>query len=112
MFSNCYKLEFIDTPNFNYQYTIRIANMFSGCYSLTSINFPISKSVSANFTGIFFDCPNLKFVNFSFVKDRNSNYKLFNKNISDTGTIILKNNLYGTSYTKYVPSNWDVTLLD
>ena len=112
MFSNCYKLEFIDTPNFNYQYTIRIANMFSGCYSLTSINFPISKSVSANFTGIFFDCPNLKFVNFSFVKDRNSNYKLFNKNISDTGTLILKKSLYGASYSDFVPANWDVTLLD
>jgi len=112
MFSNCYKLEFIDTPNFNYQYTIRIANMFSGCYSLTSINFPISKSVSANFTGIFFDCPNLKFVNFSFVNNRNSVYRLFNENISDTGTLILKNNLYGTSCEGCVPPNWDVTRLD
>ena len=112
MFSNCYKLEFIAKSNFNFQGTIRMVNMFSGCYSLTSINFPISNSVYANFNQIFFDCPNLKFVNFSFVKNTNSDYHLFNENISDTGTIILKNNLCYSSYTKYVPPNWNVTLLN
>ena len=61
---------------------------------------------------IFFDCPNLKFVNFSFVNNRNSVYHLFNENRSDTGTLILKNNLYGTSCAGCVPPNWDVTRLD
>ena len=65
--------------------------MFSGCYSLTSVDFSKVNPKGAYFNKIFYDCPNLNFVNFSFCTyNGGTNQKLFNENISSHGTLILK----------------------
>ena len=65
-----------------------------------------------NYDGIFHDCPNLSYINFSFVKDSSYYYgTLINENISDSGVIILNTGFYNKiSIYQTFPSNWNITL--
>ena len=65
-----------------------------GCYSLTSLNFQSSVSTSLIIDGIFYDCPNLTYINFSFVSSAVQPILLFNGNISNSATLILKKSFY------------------
>jgi hypothetical protein len=85
--------------------------MFSGCYSLTSVNFSKANPKGATFNKIFYDCPNLNFVNFSFCTNNGgTNEKLFNENISSHGTLILNKTVFNSN-TNQKPANWDLELI-
>ena len=115
MFHNCYDLKTIDITNFKFKEKDNIKGMFSGCYSITSIDF---SSVQPNyylFDEIFFDCPNLNYVNFSFIRTFTSwyswekSYYIFNENISESGTFIINEGYYNTylqDLNKYPPKGW------
>ena len=112
MFRNCYNLTNINTSYFRIINRVNINYMFMGCYSLTSIDFPLYYVSHINYEGAFFNCPNLKFINFSSVDNSDVYYPLFNSNISSNGTLILNEKLYN-SQKKYlnVPSNWTLKLI-
>ena len=115
MFHNCYNLKNIDITNFYFVENCNIKNMFSGCYSITSIDFSSIKPNFYRFNEIFYDCPNLNFVNFSFIHYRpfyysyEESYYIFNTNISKNGILIL-NEEYYNKYLKdlniYPPDGW------
>ena len=84
--------------------------MFSGCFSLTSIDFKNEPIKLGDYTGIFYDCPNLTYVNFSFVNNSNSYFPIFNENISDYGVIILNRGFYEHKFKNHIPSGWNHTL--
>ena len=111
MFHNCYNLKSVDISNFKFtggsgKY---ISHMFSGCYSLTSVNFVNEKiKFYTSYEGLFYDCPNLKYLNFSFADKGSFGYSIFNANISATGEIILDSELYKENKIN-VPSEWIVT---
>lgn len=115
MFQNCYSLTSIDASYFKFIFFNNqnvITNMFSGCYSLTSIDFLMDKNIPISYNGLFFNCPNLHYVNVSFITNLDS-YKLFNTNISSYGTLILNKEYNKTdSYKKniYPPLNWTLIL--
>ena len=115
MFQNCYNLTSIDASNFNfifYNNQNQITNMFSGCYSLTSIDFSIYNNIPISYDGLFFDCPNLHYINISFITNLDS-YRLFNTNISSYRTLFLNKEYNKTdSYKKniYPPQNWTLIL--
>ena len=115
MFQNCYNLTSIDASNFKFIFfnnQNQITNMFSGCYSLTSIDFSIYNNIPISYDGLFFDCPNLHYINISFITNLDS-YRLFNTNISSYGTLFLNKEYNKTdSYKKniYPPQNWTLIL--
>ena len=112
MFRNCYSLKNINIPYINFKNFASIIYMFMGCYSLTSIDFSSFKGYSLFYGEAFFNCPNLKYINFSAVNYTTVYYPLFNSNISSNGTIILNSKLYN-SQKKYIniPSNWTLKLI-
>ena len=115
MFYNCYKLTSIDISKFYFKAYTNMVNMTRGCYSLTSLNFPNLEPTWVYFDGIFYDCPNLKYVNFSFVSNTYTQYRLFNGNISEKGTLILKKSFYNSQkedFKEHIPTNWNLTLVD
>ena len=115
MFQNCYSLTSIDASNFKfifYNNQNQITNMFSGCYSLTSIDFLMDNYIPISYNGLFFNCPNLHYVNVSFITNLDS-YNLFSTNISSYGTLILNKEYNKTdAYKKnvYPPKNWTLIL--
>ena len=110
MFRNCYNLKNIDFSIFRFTYNTYLKNMFSGCYSLTSVNFSKANSIDSSFDKIFYDCPNLNFVNFSFCTDSLGAYvQMFNENISSNGTLILRSSLRNSNNLK--PVNWILELI-
>ena len=118
MFHNCYSLKTIDISNLNFKRNDNLKGMFSGCYSITSIDFSNVQPNYYQFDEIFYDCPNLNFVNFSFIRTYSyyysaSNLYLFNKNISKSGNLIINENYYNT-YLKdlniYPPEGWILNL--
>ena len=115
MFYNCYKLRSIDLSKFVIKDSASLQNMTRGCYSLTSLNFQSSASIATRIDGIFYDCPNLSYINFSFVSSAIKTHLLFNGNISNSGTLILKRSFYDSSYSSFkehIPSNWNLRLID
>ena len=115
MFYNCYKLRSIDLSKIVIKDSASMENMTRGCYSLTSLNFQNDVCNLLSIDGIFYDCPNLNYINISFVRSTNINHLLFNGNISNGGTLILKRNFYNTrssSFKENIPSNWNLILLD
>jgi surface protein len=85
-----------------------IKSMFSGCYSLTSIDLSnFNTKYSHSYKYIFYDCPNLQYVNIEpFSYDLNDN-DLFNKNISSNGTLLINREYYDRiKKNNYIPSNW------
>ena len=112
MFRNCYSLKNINIPYINFKNFASIIYMFMGCYSLTSIDFSSFKGYSLSYNGAFFNCPNLKYINFSSVNYTGAYNPLFNSNISSNGTIILNTKLYNSqkNYIK-IPSNWTLKLI-
>ena len=115
MFYNCYKLSSIDISKFIFKDSAAMQNMTRGCYSLTSLNFQNPTPIWLYFEGSFYDCPNLNFLNFTIVRNTIINFPLFNGNISDSGTIILKKDFYNRqnpSFKESIPSDWNLILLD
>lgn len=108
MFYNCYSLKSINFSQLNTDgREYDTLQLFSGCFSLTSIDLPNLSSGRY----LFYDCPNLKYVNLSSYTS--FGYPLFNKNISEEGKIILTNKYYdynAHSYD-YIPSNWTFELV-
>ena len=121
MFHNCYNLKNIDITNFNIDRNANMKNMFSGCYSITSIDFSNMQPNFYQFDEMFYDCPNLNFVNFSFIRDfpyyyfYDESYYLFNTNISKNGVLII-NEYYYNKYLKdlniYPPDGWTLNLIN
>ena len=109
MFANCSSLTNIDISNFRINTGSNIQGMFMGCYSLTSISFQKSLARLSVYSSLFFDCPNLTYVNFSFVSKESSYSSIFNKNISDHGVIVLNYDFYNKVYKNHIPSGWNVT---
>jgi hypothetical protein len=62
---------------------------------------------------MFYDCPNLSFIDISFLTARSYN-SFFNENISDSGTIVLKRSYYDdySSSKSIIPSGWEHNLID
>ena len=112
LFHNCYSLKSIDISTFRFRYSPTLSNMFSGCYSLTSVDFSKVNSNKVTFDKIFYDCPSLSFVNFSFCTNngRLYNEKLFNDNISSTGNLILNSSVFNSD-TNQKPDNWNLELI-
>ena len=117
MFHNCYNLTNIDISNFKFNTNVNIKNMFSGCYSLTSMDFSKNEPNYCQFDEIFYDCPNLKYLNFSFLHYvryySTVNYYIFNENISSSGTLILNKDYYNDflQNIKYIPpEGWNLIL--
>ena len=111
MFHNCYSLKNIDITNFKISSDDILKGMFSGCYLITSIDFSNIEPNYYQFDEIFYDCPNLNYVDFSFIRcyyyfhyDYEQSHYLFNKNISKNGTLILKEEYYNT-YLKNLEIN-------
>ena len=119
MFHNCYNLQSIDISTFSFKRNANLKGMFSGCYLITTINFANIKADYYRFDEIFYDCPNLKYLDFSFLHDFpyyyffDESYYLFNNNISQSGTLILDQNYY-EKYLKelgiYPPNDWILEL--
>ena len=113
MFVNCYSLKNIDISNFKFtasaSNTIETKYMFFGCYSLTSLNIISYEPKSFIYNGMFFDCPNLIYLNISCAKNNYNYVALFNNNVSNHGTIIINENLYNNhkNYLK-IPGNWTI----
>ena len=115
MFHNCYSLKSIDITNFKIKRNSDLKGMFSGCYQIKSINFSTITPEYYRFDEIFYDCPNLNYVDFSFIRNfpyyyfYTPSYYLFNKNISKNGTLIINENYYNR-YLKelniYPPEGW------
>ena len=110
MFSHCYSLErviFNNNKNINFN---NVKKMFYGCYSLTSVDLSMFydyASSSCTYTKIFYDCPNLNYVNIQGISiTYNDNY-MFNNNISSSGTLIINKEFYNKNQDK-VPSNWTI----
>ena len=124
MFRNCYSLEKIDVSNFNIMDSSDLTGMFYGCSLLTSIDLSNILKYRYILHQMFYDCPKLKYVDFSSISghinsfDENNepimNLKLFNKNISQNGVLVLNEDFYyGYVNGKYeiCPSNWILNLL-
>jgi len=109
MFSHCYSLKSINILHFNTKSIQSIKYMFSGCYSLTSIDLS-NFNKSSEYRYIFYDCPNLNYVNIRSFYYHYTDNNLFNKNISSYGTLILDKNYYDNLiyYKNYIPSNWTI----
>ena len=115
MFHNYYSLKSIDITNFKISRHADLKGMFSGCYLIKSINFTAITPNYYRFDEIFYDCPNLNYVDFSFIRKfpdysfYTPSYYLFNKNISKNGTLIINENYYN-HYLKelniYPPEGW------
>ena len=110
MFYNCYNLKNVDISRFKFIYNVGTYYMFSGCFSLTSIDFKNEPIKLGDYTGIFYDCLNLTYVNFSFVNNSNSYFPIFNENISYYGVIILNRGFYEHKFKNHIPSGWNHTL--
>ena len=119
MFHNCYKLKNIDITNFKINQNANLKGMFSGCYLITSIDFSNIESNYYQFDEIFYDCPNLNYVDFSFIRVvpyyyfYRESYYLFNKNISKSGTLILNEEYYNKYLEEleiYPPDGWTLNL--
>ena len=107
MFRNCYSLNNINISKFKFTNNADTRYMFAGCYSLTSLNFDNFESISLTYDGMFFNCPNLKYLNLSFVSSSGSYSSFFNGNISSNGTLILSARLFQDKekYLK-IPADW------
>ena len=121
MFYNCYNLKNIDITNFSINANANLKRMFSGCYLITSIDFSNIEPNFYQFDEIFYDCPNLNYVDFSFIRVHpywylniyKESYYLFNKNISKSGTLILNEEYYYKYLEKleiYPPDGWTLNL--
>ena len=119
MFHNCYNIKYIDISNFIIKRKADLKGMFSGCYKIASINFSNVKNDYYKIDKIFYDCPNLNYVNISFLRafpyiySYRANNLLFNKNISGNGTLILNEKYYQTYIKKigsYPSSGWNLIL--
>ena len=115
MFHNCYSLKSIDITNFKISQNANLKGMFSGCYQIKSINFSSINPNYYRFDEIFYDCPNLNYVDFSFIRvfpyyySYTPSYYLFNKNISKNGTLIINKNYYNKYLQElniYPPEGW------
>ena len=116
MFHNCYNLKNIDISNFKFQRNANLKGMFSGCYSITSVDFSNINPDYYQFDGIFYDCPNLNYLNFSFLHYASystlSHY-IFNNNISKNGYLILNEEYYNKvlkDINNYPPNGWTLNL--
>ena len=116
LFYNCYALKKINIYFSRLSADANLKGMFQGCYSLTSIDLSTGSTSSSylnSFDDIFYDCPNLNFIKF-FKIEYSSCYNdiLFNKNISDNGTLFLSqkyhNCLIGNTNKNIPPSNWTI----
>ena len=108
MFYNCYNLKSIDISSFEFKNSAYTNYMFSGCFSLTSMDFSNFTKVMLFYSGMFCDCPNLKYLDFT-IYNAYSTSLIFNSNISANGTLILGEafkNYLNQSNIKFCPSNW------
>ena len=108
MFSNCYSLKSINIQSIELIDGQRYTEMFSGCSSLTSIDLSksdkITTSSSIVFDDIFKNCPKLNQIQF-FKYSSSVCRNIFNKNISESGTISLTET-YGKCQKNNIPSSW------
>ena len=108
MFSNCYSLKSINIQSIELNDGQHYTEMFSGCSSLTSIDLSksdkIATSLSIVFDDIFKNCPKLNQIQF-FKYSSSDCRNIFNKNISESGTISLTET-YGKCQKNNIPSSW------
>ena len=107
MFLNCYNLKSIDISGFSFKSSSTTNYMFSGCFSITSMDFSNFTKTRFTYAGMFYNCPNLKYLDFT-----NYNYSssllIFNSNISASGTLILDrkfNDYLEQKKINFCPSN-------
>ena len=113
MFSHCYSLERVIFNNNKNIKFLNVKKMFYGCYSLTSVDLSMfyDYDFSCRYTEIFYDCPNLNYVNIQGISiTYNDNY-MFNNNISSSGTLIINKDFYD-NYNNKVPSNWIINTIN
>ena len=119
MFRNCYRLTTIDISNLEINgLATNVRGMFSGCYLITSIDLSKMEINYYLYDEIFYDCPNLNYVDFSFLHYypyyySKKDYYLFNSNISENGTLILDEYYYNKELKElgiYPPKNWTLLL--
>ena len=77
MFRYSSNLSYLDISSFKTPFLESTVYMFQGYISLTSLNFPnFNASIINNCYGMFANCTNLKYINFSNSIDNNNiNYK-------------------------------------
>ena len=112
MFLNCYSLKAINISKIPIKKNSYTTYMFSGCFSLTSMDFSNFTKTNFFYTGMFFNCPNLHYLDFS-IYNGTSDSLLFNSNISTNGTLILSkkfNDYLAQRKVKFCPSNWTLIL--
>ena len=118
MFHNCYNLKAIDISNFEiFRQHSDLKGMFSGCSLLTSLDLSKLNTNSIDCDEIFYDCPKLKYVDFSFLRGyyKPDKFSLFNKNISQNGTLILKEEFYNNFFygnNEFYPNGWTLKFSD
>ena len=112
VFYNCYSLKRINIYFSQLAIDASLKGLFRGCYSLTSIDLSTgtSKNAMNSFDEIFYDCPNLNYIKFFKINYDSCSDVLFNKNISDNGTLFLSKNyhefLIKNNIKDNPPSNW------
>ena len=112
MFLNCYSLKSINIANIPIKQNSYAIYMFSGCSSLTSMDFSNFTQTNFFYTGMFFNCPNLHYLDFTIFNSI-SDSLLFNSNISTNGTLVLYkkfNDYLVQRKVKFFPSNWTLIL--
>ena len=112
MFLNCYSLKSINIANIPIKQNSYAIYMFSGCSSLTSMDFSNFTQTNFFYTGMFFNCPNLHYLDFTIFNSI-SDSLLFNSNISTNGTLVLYkkfNDYLVQRKVKFFPSNWSLIL--
>ena len=108
MFYNCYNLTSIDISSFNFRHSAYTYYMFSGCFSLTSMDFSNFTKTMLFYSGMFYNCPNLSYLDFT-IYNAQSTSLIFNSNISANGTLILDTNFNEYLVQRKInfkPKNW------
>ena len=65
MFYNYYNLKTIDISGFIFKHSAYTNYMFSGCFSLTSVDFSNFTKTNLFYSGMFYNCPNLNYLDFT-----------------------------------------------
>lgn len=113
MFHGCSSLKSLDLSKFNTPLLNSIANMFRGCSSLTSINLS-SFSVGNHLyyrEYVFYDCPNLIYIDISSFTSSITYDRLFNDNIGAKGEIKINKTILN-KIEKYVPNGWKLEIVE
>ena len=106
-------LKSLDLTNFNTPLLNSITNMFRGCSSLTSINLS-SFSVGNHLyyrEYVFYDCPNLIYIDISSFTSSITYDKLFNENIGAKGEMKINKTILN-KIEKFVPKGWKLEIVE